>query len=104
METLKKIFNSTINFFKKGWTLLLIPIGLFIVRLFTFSTKKEIKAQGKVIEKEIKEDKKEIKETTSSIEKHEEEITNTIEEVKEKINTSSISDPKLEEILPGIKK
>lgn len=104
MNALKKIFNSIINFFKKGWTLLIIPIGLFLVRLFTSSTKKEIKSQGKVIEKEIKEDKKEVKEIVSSIEKQEEEITHTIEEIKGEINVSPASDPKLEEILPGLKK
>ena len=97
-ETLKKIGNAILNFFKKGWTLLIIPIGLFIIRLFTSSSKSDIKEQ----KAEIKENKKDVEETTQTIEEHEEKIVGQILDIK---NTpTSSSDSKLEEILPGLKK
>ena len=96
-ETLKKIGNAILNFFKKGWTLLIIPLGLFIIRLFTTSSKSDIKEQ----KAEIKEDKKDVEESTQVIEEHEEKIAEQILDIK---NTSSSLDSKLEEILPGLKK
>ena len=98
-ETLKKMGNAILNFFKKGWTLLIIPIGLFIIRLFTSSSKSDIKEQ----KAEIKEDKKDVEETTQTIEEHEEKIAEQILDIRNTPSSSS-SDSKLEEILPGLKK
>lgn len=98
-ETLKKIGNAILTFFKKGWTLLIIPIGLFIIRLFTSSSKQDIKE----VKQDVKEAKKDTEETTQKVEQKEEDLTSQILDIKETINTTTV-DPKLEEILPGLKK
>lgn len=98
-ETLKKIGTSILNFFKKGWTLLIIPIGLFIIRLFTSSSKQDIKEA----KQDVKEAKEDTEEVTRKVEQKEEDLASQILDVKGTINTAT-KDPKLEEILPGLKK
>jgi len=101
-----KLWKGIVNFFKKGWTLLILPIGLFIISLFI--KKKEGKKEIKEKEKEIKADKKEIEKKEKEVITKEKEVEKVSEEAKEMIEKQKQSKQKreteLSDILPDLKK
>lgn len=104
-ENKESIWTKIVNFFKKGWTLLIIPVILFIIRLFTGKGKdKELKKEIKEINKEIKEEKKDIQKQTTSVEKKEDIVEQKVQEVKDEVENHQKNKDDISEILPGIKK
>lgn len=97
--TIQDIWTKIKDFFKRGWTLLIIPIGALVVRLLFGSSKSKLGGEIKEQGKQIKDLESDIKDTTKSVEDKESEVLNKAEEVE------SISKPVerdlIKKILPG---
>ena len=96
---IQDIWTKIKNFFKKGWTLLIIPIGALIIRLLFGSSKDKLEVEIKEQSKQIKDLGSDIEDANKSVEDKESEVLNKIEEVE------SISKPTerdlIKKILPG---
>lgn len=96
------MWNTIKNFFKKGWTLLILPMGMFFISLFRKSSKSELKKKIKEEEKEIKEIQKAVEEKKEQIEEQEEVIEKQVGEI---INKEPLKKEKtLTDILPDLKR
>lgn len=106
---MKNFLEKVKDFFSKAWYVFLFPVVLFLIRIFTSSSKeeKEIKETIRDTSKEIKQDLKELPKQEEKVQDQESEIEEQVEEIKEILEDSSEKTPKddkIFEILPGLKK
>ena len=108
--TFKEFWQKVIDFLKKIWWVIFVPIGAFIIALLTGkkSSDSEIKKEVKETKKEIKKEEKEIKKEEEKVEKQEQEVQQDIQDCKETIEKQKEEKKEQEagisEILPGLKK
>ena len=100
---MKNILVKIWNVIKRIWVFLLIPIILFIIKLFTGKENKKLKKEITALKEDISEKKEEIKEEKQSIEKKEEGLLKKSQEIQKEINQRE-ENPEISEILTGLKK
>lgn len=105
MTKIDEFFEKIEAAFKKIWWVLLVPIGLFIVKIFTGNNKqKETKKEVKEIKKEIKAEEKEIKKEKETETKIENEIEKDVEDIQKTVDEKKKNDQGISQFLPGVKK
>lgn len=99
-------FSKLKSFFSKAWAILIIPLSLFLAKIF-FGSNKDSKAKEEIKEtsKEIKQESKEIEQRVQEIEKTEDKLDQQVQEIEEILDNPPVKDDdKIHTILPGLKK
>lgn len=99
-------FSKLKSFFSKAWAILIIPLSLFLAKIF-FGSSKDSKAKEEIKEtsKEIKQESKEIEQRVQEIEKTEDKLDQQVQEIEEILDKPPVKDDdKIHTILPGLKK
>lgn len=100
-------FSKLKSFFSKAWAILIIPISLFLAKIFFGFNKdnKEVKEEIKETSKEIKQGSKEIEQRLQEVERAEDKLDQQVREIEEILDNPPVKDDdRIHTILPGLKK
>jgi uncharacterized membrane-anchored protein YhcB (DUF1043 family) len=104
LEKLSKVLDSIQAFFEKFWLVVLVPIGLFIVALFTRKKNTSGAAEINDLKQEIKQDCQDIEAHEAEVKETEEKLSQQIEDLHQEPEQKAELDDQVSDILPGLKK
>lgn len=104
LEKLSKVLDSIQAFFEKFWLVVLVPIGLFIIAMFTRKKKTPGAAEINDLKQDIKQDCQNIEAHEAEVQETEEKLCQQLEDISQEPERKTEIDNQVSDILPGLKK